>query len=71
MLAELHDRMDKQGVTLLFASLSDEEADSLSDLDLLPAFKPDELFGSLDAVLEAYRAFNEPESTLRDIGLVG
>ena len=60
MLDELHDRMEKQGVTLVFASLSDEAADFLSDLDLLPAFKPDELFGSVDAVLEAYKAFNQP-----------
>ncbi len=59
MLAELHDRMETQGVTLIFASLSDEEADFLSDIDLLPKFKPDELFGSVDAGLEAYKAFNQ------------
>jgi sulfate permease, SulP family len=55
MLGELHDRMEKRGVTLVFAGLSEEVADFFLDLGLLPAIETDRLFGSVDAALGAYQ----------------
>ena len=59
ILTELRDRMTKQGVTLVFASLAEEVVDFLSDLGLLPALRQDNVFESVEAVLEAYQALHE------------
>jgi sulfate permease, SulP family len=59
ILTELRDRMVKQGVTLVFAGLSEEVVDFLSDLGLLPALRRDNVFESVDGVLEAYEALHE------------
>ena len=51
--------MTKQGVTLVFASLAEEVVDFLSDLGLLPALRRNNVFESVEAVLEAYEALHE------------
>jgi MFS superfamily sulfate permease-like transporter len=59
MLEELHDRMEKRGVTLVCANLAKEAADFRFDLGFLSAFGPDKVFGSVDAAISAFEALNE------------
>jgi MFS superfamily sulfate permease-like transporter len=59
MVAELYDRMAKQGVTFVFANPSTKVVDFLSDLGLLSTFRLQNVFGSVDAALEAYEALKE------------
>ena len=58
MLSELQDRMEKQSVTLVFATLAQEVADFLSDLGFHSTFRPENVFGSVDAATNAYEALN-------------
>jgi len=58
MLSELQDRMEKQGVTLVFATLAQEVADFLSDLGFHSTFIPENVFGSVDGATNAYEALN-------------
>jgi MFS superfamily sulfate permease-like transporter len=59
ILKDLRDRMVKQGVTLVFAGLSEEVVDFLSDLGLLPALRRDNVFESVEAVFKAYETLHE------------
>jgi anti-anti-sigma regulatory factor len=59
MLEELHDKMEKRGVTLVCANLAEEVADFFFDLGFLSAFGPDKVFGSVDAAIEAFEALNK------------
>jgi MFS superfamily sulfate permease-like transporter len=58
ILAELQGRMEKQGVTLVFATLAQEVADFLSDLGFHSTFRPENVFGSVEAATNAYEALN-------------
>lgn len=59
MLSELQDRMEKQGVTLVFVIMTREVAEFLSDFGFHATFGPEHVFGSVDAAIKAYKALND------------
>jgi MFS superfamily sulfate permease-like transporter len=59
MLSELQDRMEKQGVTLVFVIMAQEVAEFLCDFGFHATFRPEHVFGSVDAAIEAYQALND------------
>jgi len=67
MLMELADRMRKEEIALVFAGLSADLKDFLSDFGVLEVVGSDRVFASVDAALAAFRQDAERPASAEDV----
>jgi MFS superfamily sulfate permease-like transporter len=67
MLMELADRMRKEEVALVFAELSADLRDFLSDSGVLEVVGSDRVFASVDAALAAFKQDAEPPASAQEV----